>query len=1006
MAHNLPTHTTAHYLHATLERFDHVAVQEVIRRFEGAATSLNTEPGPYSLKYDDRDHVFSLICQSHVGVALNEKLGHIIRDYVASGATTVARFAECDTEDLFCDDEELEEEVSPPPFERAVSETHVANFEGINPLGKAKAFRVQDLPYALWIRVKNRHEYFANAITFRRVCWDQSSEKHLFDASVGQKLPELDREERNDFTTLLEILAFSEFTAKVTIPEPCDPEPGFRRFEFVGEIPTVSQWLEGTGNTRQIDPEDEPEMHGDAQRFASGPPLQLSTLGRVRKPLGMTLSDLRESETAAQPEISEQQINNSFAALMRSGADDDSDTESSETSIDEASIIESIKPGTIAELVGAASDVSVAEELTQPSDWSAIDNGTDAALVRTTSGRGRTRGVLAAGQKPIQPEDNFPKYDKSYANVDGVGLCGDAVNQVNWENENATELWARRNNSAPRTYEALALSRAESVSAFRQAGTHLRSKPITSITPMSYAETPLGGDEPWANNVVAPTITVPTGTLINTNESVTGDGQSKTPLFPPGLFPPLGSSGKQSSKETKASAIRMSNSRNEASARASTIQPQATQPTLHPGSTCEEEEELLMRFDDEDLPPVERIQPQQEASPPRLYHTMRQQASRNKQQKKKKKPRADVTKAGTPLQARLELPSPPPAQKPPRETKSGETQKQRHDAKNVQPAEPASLIHLQKAISRLLESSSYGHGAGKAEVVVQFGLVLMTNAEKLVANKALRCAELQDTLDKLPTQRTTFLTALGRKNKDGVYLLRLPTTLPGSESPHAGSSQLVNAWLDCGSYGIVDRRLYEITIVAPGGCEWMLVFDQESPEDVQITLADIQQHCVYVHYPLRVWDARLRLLSAASPEPESALKSKIVTFLNTLNTPKASDDERPFFEATVPDAAFRVVNVTAKRVLTTKLRSGIWKVTQACDLHMRSSRGSVTAYAKLGEIMEEEGRIWWEAALQYDSREDFGTTINEVMERLDDVGFEPEPKKASKAKVSDYVAFW
>jgi hypothetical protein len=282
----------------------------------------------------------------------------------------------------------------------------------------------------------------------------------------------------------------------------------------------------------------------------------------------------------------------------------------------------------------------------------------------------------------------------------------------------------------------------------------------------------------------------------------------------------------------------------------------------------------------------------------------------------------------------------------------------------------------------------------------------MTNAEKLVANKALRCAELQDELDKLPPQRTTFLTALGRKNKDGVYLLRLPTTLPGSESPHAGSSQLANAWLDCGSYGIVDKRLYEITIVAPGGREWMLVFDQEAPEDVQITLADTRQHCVYVHYPLRVWDARVRLLSVAGPEPESALKNKIVTFLNTLTTPKSSDDERSFFEATIPDAAFRVVNVTAKRVLTTKLRSGIWKVTQACDLHMRSSRGSVTAYAKLGEIMEQEGRIWWEAALQYDGREDFGTTINEIMERLDDVGFEPEPKKASKAKVSDYVAFW
>ena len=113
MAHNLSTRATAHYLHATLEQFDRVAVQEIIRRFEGAATTVHIEPGPYSLNYDESDHVFSLVCQSHVGSALNEKLGHTIRDYVANGATAVARFAECDTEELFYEDEETLEEDKP-----------------------------------------------------------------------------------------------------------------------------------------------------------------------------------------------------------------------------------------------------------------------------------------------------------------------------------------------------------------------------------------------------------------------------------------------------------------------------------------------------------------------------------------------------------------------------------------------------------------------------------------------------------------------------------------------------------------------------------------------------------------------------------------------------------------------------------------------------------------------------------------------------------------------------
>lgn len=451
----------------------------------------------------------------------------------------------------------------------------------------------------------------------------------------------------------------------------------------------------------------------------------------------------------------------------------------------------------------------------------------------------------------------------------------------------------------------------------------------------------------------------------------------------------------------------MSNSSPRASSKVRTILPQDTQLVIHSSPECEEEEELLMNFDDDDLPPIERVKLQQEINPPRLFHTMRQQAKSKHHNKKSK---VSNTKPGTSRPATLELPSPPP---PPRETKVAESQKQKHDVKSEQPAESASLICFQKAIASLLQSLPCG--AENSDVVIQFGLTLMTNAEDLAAKKALRCAELQDVLDRRPTERyrTTFLTAIGRKNKDGIHLLRLPTTLPGSESPYAGSSQLTSAWIDCEEYGINDRRLYEITIVAPGGHEWMLVFDQGSPEDVQIMLSDAHQQSVYVHYPLRVWDARVQLLPAAGPEPESILKSKIMTFLKTFNTPKpTSDKERPFFDATIPDAAFRVTSVLLKRVLATKLRSGTWKVTQAYNLHVDLNRGNVSVFAKTENLMEQEGRIWWEAALQYDGREEFESTMNEVMERLDDVGWEspapsaPSATKKGKAKEPEYNPRW
>lgn len=79
---------------------------------------------------------------------------------------------------------------------------------------------------------------------------------------------------------------------------------------------------------------------------------------------------------------------------------------------------------------------------------------------------------------------------------------------------------------------------------------------------------------------------------------------------------------------------------------------------------------------------------------------------------------------------------------------------------------------------------------------------------------------------------------------------------------------------------------------------------------------------------------------------------------------------------------------------------------------MRLNRGNVSVFAKTEKLMEQEGRIWWEAALQYDGREELESTMDEVMERLDDVGWEsPAPSAASatkktKAKEPEYNPLW
>jgi len=168
---------------------------------------------------------------------------------------------------------------------------------------------------------------------------------------------------------------------------------------------------------------------------------------------------------------------------------------------------------------------------------------------------------------------------------------------------------------------------------------------------------------------------------------------------------------------------------------------------------------------------------------------------------------------------------------------------------------PESSLHLEQAIDNLLSSSSFdGKFSG---VEIRFGLALMTDADDLVADRGLRSADMQEKLDDLlPEHRNViFPQVLGRRLEDGGCLLRLPTTLTKSISPYAGEARLLETWQDAGLHGIHDTRSYEITIIVPGGCEWLLTFDPDEPADVQIRqLKEAQQQTsIYIHYPERVW---------------------------------------------------------------------------------------------------------------------------------------------------------
>jgi hypothetical protein len=992
----------ARYMHASLENFNRAAALEIIRRCEVTAAAVGAEPGHRSLKYDEQDHVFVLVCQNHVGAALDEKQGQIIRDYVANGEAGAARFAECELADPFDDYDVQLDEGDSPLLPASYPTIHLVNFDGMNSYSKAKAFRLFDLRPVLSNRAVSRHKikHPANVITLRRVRWDEPSGQHVFDAGLGGELPELSSEEKEDLTFLFDLTAFMDFTANVKIPKLQDPGITNRATKPAGEVSTLDQWFAGTGANPQDAPDAEPEMKGDARRFASGPSVQPNPLGRVRQPLGVTLTQLQESEMEEEPEKSEAQMNNTFAALMKPGAD--TDTESSK-STDEASILENIKPANMLDLVKREPSVSYGGDRSSSGKWAGTGKDTDTALTPASVERSKSRaapqGALSVGPGVHGSHDRFPKWDRSYASVDGIGLRGDAINQVNWEIENSPKQQSIRNKSGVQTYESLASSRAASESMSIAAGRDANVKPVVSRTPMTRGETVFGGEESWANKVVKDSVTA--GTLIDIDESASmhGSGLPKAPKFPPGSFPPLAS------------------------------EPVQTNPT--------DEDDALIQFDEDKVPIVERMQSQRDRSP-HLYHTMGQHASSKK--KPYKKPNSSSSKSTPSRAAKLELPSPPPPPRPRRDATPPVPQSQNPNAKTAHPTEPEPPSRLQQAFAYI---SSLSHiSVEKTDVVIQFGLVLLTDAADLATNKALRYAELQDQLDGLTAQRrsTSFPIALGRKHKDGVYLLQLPTMLTGSKSPFAGSSQLVAAWNNVGPYAIMHRNLYEITIVVPGGDEWKLIFDHDRPDAAEIMPVDNDQQSVYVHYPLRVWDARIQPNQTphSSKQLDSHLKRNIMTFLKTINTPeheigngppmfeitfiKRTCNEPPIFEATIPDSAFSVTNVLAKREFTQGLRLGIWTVSQVWDLHVETSREGVMVYAlDEGTMQKSEGRLWWEANLKYEGcREELEATMNEIVEKFDNVGVDErraaeeetqkqqqkKHKKQEKVEESPFIPYW
>jgi hypothetical protein len=974
------TQDVAHYEHASLDQFDRGAVEEVIVLFENAANRLGIQVARHTLTYDENNHVFFMACPNSIGAVLDDELGVVIRNYVPNTAAAITRFPECNVGDPFDDYDVQPDEDNELPLDVPTSNFHLVNFDGNN-RGKAKAFRLRELPTTLSIRATSHQDisHLGATISFRCVKWDRHGDKHVFGGCEGYELSELSDDEVANLEVFLALGAFEDLKAGVLTPAHA---PGPRPKGVPPVSGGVGEWLKSTGNTRQVDPDEEPEMTSDARKFVT------NAVGRVRKPLGMTLLESKEPEMDQEEEPAKtvKEMNDSFAALMKGGRDNDSDTESSATSTDVASHLENIKPASTAKSIKGESTSGPAGN--RVNLWRQPSNTTCAALPSVTQIHNESREDvdLPVNSGHLGTEENFLKYEKSYASVDKVGLRGNAINQVEWEKKNETNMSFSRKRLIVPTYESVQSSRAESVSTSVPDRRGADSKPDVSKTPMSRRETVFGGEESWARKVVRPGD--PASRLVPVDEDTHDSGRPKALKVPPGFFPPLGSGGNEKQKS-------------------------------------EEDVESLMWFDKDKPPIVEHVQSEGEEAP-RLFRTMGQQAGR-----KKANGKSGNTKSTPSFGARLERPSPHPPSRPRREIEPAalcipqfSTDTARVLLNEPEPDKRETFGRSIAGLLQLLPSDIQ-----RVEVVIQFGLALIHDAEHLAENKALKCEDLQIQLDDLPQHHpsTSFRTILGRERKDGCYLLRLPAMLQGRQS---SCSTLLDNWSGDDKYAISDRTVYEIIMNVPGGDEWKLVFDQiqHSPANVIITPITKDQSSLYVHYPARVWDARIQPkhpASALRKKPNARLRDNIAAFLKTVHTPAKQTattigpepKEPPGFEALIPNGAFSITSVCAKRVWSQALRSGTWVVSQVWDLHIAMpSRERVMVHAEAEDVMQmRQGRLWWEAQLLCEGDEEgLQGTVSEVVEKLDSVGTckkkkaKAEKTIAEKKKTAEpqYQPFW
>ncbi|KAK3722229.1 hypothetical protein LTR37_002662 [Vermiconidia calcicola] len=1032
------------YFHATLYQFNTVSRNEIIKRFNHAVNNVSAKCW---YNTDLQWEVFCLACPQAIGGDADGALATTVSDYIAEELdqadyeerpANVRQFAQSnlDEDGLF--------HVQGAARLQPTDPTSSSNVPPSTATAKAKAptlhhvaskansgstlmlLNLRGLPQGFLERTLTPFAFFKKTIelssTIRAVRWDSSAEDYVFNGRHGAALSNGDQPEPTIIKTTHFLPMYDQRSHRNT-PDQRPKSEVTQVWRFAGDktTPTVRQFLEGMARTEPDVPEQMPEMPSDAKEFREHSIPHAITTARVRVPrlIGSNSDADAEDSDECMSDPARKGLFKQLMAAQRKSEDRPADHDRNSLSdySDDGEDNPIINKFAKNKAPASMPPPPLPTERSLPDVISSHASQGERSQLEASDTSTPATNATKQGTSSYVHAEGIPTYSRMYASVDTVGLTSIAANQAQWELENMSPRRNKPNRSGitrrQPTEASFPLSplptSGSSAAMSMSTGPELRrmQRPPTpaSLVSSAAASTTIRNwagvqhnMEPWANKV--PPRTLPEARLIDDSAPLA----NTTMRLPPGLGPPPDSELRGCPPQISGNVYYGSATANATNAQTTGILidltsdentehtvnlPKSTphrrlQPAILPSSNVQGAETLVHDRLDKDYI-YERLQQPTEGRTVKRY-TMRQKAA-----KKNKKKNGKAAASAVNLPKPDPIPPPKPSVKQDRPTTSSGTEistpnalssKGNQQASNggVQQssAQPRADISVPNSrVGAFLQQLAAGYDLRHTKIEARFGTTLVRQADnkdflKGVLDKDAVEKKLHGAGDAL---QTDFLPRMTTSTTDAQYMLAL---IPGSD--------------------VTAKVKYEIHVKNSEGSLRIIKFDQAARDHFEVLLADTTVGTLYIHYPIRVFDAQVTVDKPCTDENLIEAAGQFVSSMQTIEHEQALWA----WQAWIPPNSFSVEKVLAKRIFTkTSLTNAIdLQVTEVQDLVLEpvaaSARYNFRAICYPPGAMVEHQRLWWECRLRLHDATDasavdgLADAVDEIVGKIDGVGFANE----------------